>query len=136
MCGVSTNENESSYSAIRWNLGSKMGLIRKCATINFVSWNSRTNRISIKWVNHNGRINIFVLKENYFWFRILNISPCLLTQISSGGARWMRNLILHPTSTHTAYFWRTPLPQKQEIHEKNEMMMSSFHFFMYFLFLG
>ena len=30
----------------------------------------------------------------------------------------MRNLIPHPTSTHTAYFWWTPLPQKQEIPEK------------------
>ena len=30
----------------------------------------------------------------------------------------MQNLIPHPTSTHTAYFWRTPLPQKQEIPEK------------------
>ena len=30
----------------------------------------------------------------------------------------MRNLIPHPTSTHSAYFWRTPLPQKQEILEK------------------
>ena len=30
----------------------------------------------------------------------------------------MQNLILHPTSTHTTYFWRTPLPQKQQILEK------------------
>ena len=30
----------------------------------------------------------------------------------------MWNLILHPTSTHTAYFWWTPLPRKQEIAEK------------------
>ena len=37
---------------------------------------------------------------------------------SIGRARWMRNLIPHPTSTHTAYFWWTPLPQKQEIPEK------------------
>ena len=30
----------------------------------------------------------------------------------------MRNLILHPTSTHTTYFWQTSLPQKEEIPEK------------------
>ena len=32
-----------------------------------MSWNSRTNRISIKWVNHNGWIDIFDIKENYFF---------------------------------------------------------------------
>ena len=32
----------------------------------------------------------------------------------------MRNLIPHPTSTHTAYFWQTPLPQKHEIPEKRD----------------
>ena len=32
-----------------------------------MSWNSRTNRISIKWVNHNGWIYIFVINENYFF---------------------------------------------------------------------
>ena len=42
---------------------------------------------------------------------------CLL-KFLSGRARWMQNLIPHPTSTHTAYFWQTPLPQKQEIIEK------------------
>ena len=53
-----------------------------------------------------------------FFVRIFDISPCVFTQISSERAHWMRNLIPHPTSTHTAYFWRTPLPQKQEIPEK------------------
>ena len=48
----------------------------------------------------------------------------------------MWNLIPHPTCTHTAYFWWTPLPQKQEIPEKNVMMTSSSHFFKYFLFQG
>ena len=83
-----------------------------------MSWNSRTNRISIKWVNHNGWIDIFVIIENYFFVHIFDISPCVFTQISGGRARWMRNLIPHPTSTHSAYFWRTPIPQKQEIPEK------------------
>ena len=30
----------------------------------------------------------------------------------------MGNSILHPTSTHLAYFWWTILHEKQEIHEK------------------
>ena len=58
------------------------------------------------------------LKKTTFFVRIFDISHCVFTQISIGRARWMRNLIPHPTSTHTAYFWRTPLPQKQEIPEK------------------
>ena len=29
-----------------------------------------------------------------------------------------KNLMMHPTRTHSAYFWRTPLPQKWEIPEK------------------
>ena len=58
------------------------------------------------------------MKKTTFCVRIFDISPYVFTQILSGRARWMRNLILHPTSTHTAYFWRTPLPQKQEIPEK------------------
>ena len=58
------------------------------------------------------------LKKTTFCVRIFDISLCVFTQISIGRARWMRNLIPHPTSTHTAYFWWTPLPQKQEIPEK------------------
>ena len=57
-------------------------------------------------------------KKSYFFICIFNISPCVFTQISIGRAHWMRNLILHPTSTHTTYFLRTSIPQKQEIHEK------------------
>ena len=51
------------------------------------------------------------LKKTTFFVRIF-------TQISIRRAHWMRNLILHPTSTHTAYFWWTLPPQKQEIPEK------------------
>ena len=58
------------------------------------------------------------LKKTTFFVRIFDISHCVLTQISIGRARWMRNLIPHPTSTHAAYFWRTLLPQKQEIPSK------------------
>ena len=50
-------------------------------TINFVSWNSRTNRISIIWVNHNGWIDIFVIKENYFFSSYFqHISLCFYSK--------------------------------------------------------
>ena len=58
------------------------------------------------------------LKKTTFCVRIFDISHCVFTQISIERARWMQNLIPHPTSTHTTYFWRTLLPQKQEIPEK------------------
>ena len=56
-------------------------------------------------------------KKVLFCVHIFNIFPCVFTQISIGRASWMRNLTPHPTSTHTAYFWWTPLPQNQEIPE-------------------
>ena len=49
-----------------------------------MSWNSRTNRISIKWVNHNGWIDIFVIKKTTSFVRIFDISPCVFTQFWSG----------------------------------------------------
>ena len=76
------------------------------------------------------------MKKTTFCVHIFEVSPYVLTQIMSGRDNWMWNLISHPTITHTAYFLRTPLPQKQEIPEKNVMMMSSSHFFWYFLFWG
>ena len=57
-------------------------------------------------------------KKTTFCVRIFDISPCVFTQISIGRARSIRNSILCPTSMHTAYFWRTVLPQKPEIPEK------------------
>ena len=60
------------------------------------------------------------MKKTTFCVHIFDISPCVFTQILSERAHWMRNLILHPTRTHTAYFWQTPLPQKQEIPKKTE----------------
>ena len=50
------------------------------------------------------------MKKTTFFVCIFDISRCVFTQISSGRAHWMQNLIPHPTSTHTAYFWRTSLP--------------------------
>ena len=41
-------------------------------------------------------------KKYYFFVRIFDISPYVFNQISNGRAHWMQNLILHPTSTHTA----------------------------------
>ena len=58
------------------------------------------------------------LKKTTFFVRIFDISHCFFTQISIRRAHWMWNLIPHRTSTHNAYFWRTPLPQKQEIPKK------------------
>ena len=52
--------------------GLKWALQENAPTINHVSWNSRTNRISIKWVNHNGWIDIAVIKKNYFFLFIFS----------------------------------------------------------------
>ena len=48
-----------------------------------MSWNSRMNRIPTKWVNHNGWIDIFVIKKNYFfcsYFR--HISLCFYSNFN------------------------------------------------------
>ena len=74
-----------------------MGLLKKINKIIFINFGGR--------------------KENYFFLFIFYISPHVFTQISIGRARWMWN---YPMSTHSAYFWRTPLPQKQEIPEKRD----------------
>ena len=71
-------------------------------------------------------------KKIIFCVRIFNISPCVFTQISIGRARWIRNLIPHPTSTHTAYFWRTPLPQKQEKKRDDDIIITFFQVFLVF----
>ena len=80
-------------------------------------------------------------KKTTFCVRIFDISHCVFTQISIGIARWMQNLIPHPKSTHTAYFWQTPayfwqtpLPQKQEIPEKcdDDVIITFFQVFLVF----
>ena len=53
-------------------------------TTNFVSWNSRTNRISIKWVNHNGWIDIFVIKKTTFLFVFSKYLPVFFLKFRSG----------------------------------------------------
>ena len=74
------------------------------------------------------------MKKTTFCVLIFDISPCDFTQILSGRARWMWNLIPHPTSTHTAYFLRTPLPQKQEMPEKHDddIIITFFQVFLIF----
>ena len=57
------------------------------------------------------------MKKTTFFVHIFDISPCGFTQITRGRSCWTWNLILHPNSTHTAYFWWIA-PQKQEIHKK------------------
>ena len=57
-------------------------------------------------------------EKTTFCVHIFDISPCVFTKILSERAHWVRILIPHPTITHTAYFWWTLLPQKQQIPEK------------------
>lgn len=52
--------------------------------------------------------------KNYFF----NLSLCSFTQILIRSPRGMGNSIMHPKSTQLAYFWWTPLHEKEEIHEK------------------
>ena len=58
------------------------------------------------------------MKKTTFFVRIFDISSYAFTQILSGRAHWMWNLIPNPKITHTRYFLQTLLPQKQEIPEK------------------
>ena len=51
----------------------------------------------IIFINFGGR-----KEKNYFFVCIFDIYPRVFTQISIGRARWMGNLIPHPTRTHTA----------------------------------
>ena len=48
-----------------------------------MSWNSRTNRIPIKWVNHNGWIDIFVKKKLFFLFVFFTCLPVFLLKFRS-----------------------------------------------------
>ena len=43
-------------------------------------------------------------EKTIFSYRIFDICPYQLTQISSLRTHWMQNIITHPTHTHTAYF--------------------------------
>ena len=81
------------------------------------------------------KLTYLSLKKTTFLFRIFDISHCIFTQISIERARWMRNLILHPTSTHTKYFYGPHYPKNKKYlkkHDDDVIIM----FFQVFLFLG
>ena len=59
-------------------------------------------RIGLKQI-FNINLGIGIIKKTTFFVRIFDISR-VFTQISRRRARWMWNLIPHPTSTHIAYF--------------------------------
>ena len=60
-------------------------------------------RIGLKQI-FNINLGIGIIKKTTFFVCIFDISPRVFTQISIRRARWMRNSILHPTSTQLTYF--------------------------------
>ena len=52
----------------------------------------------------NINLGIGIIKKTTFFVCIFDISRCVFTQILSGRACLMWNLIPHPTSTHDSYF--------------------------------
>ena len=104
-------------------------------TINFVSWKSRTNIISIKWVKHNGWIDIFVIKENFFfcsYFR--HISLCF-----SSNFKWESLLDVEFNSTSNEYplsilltFFATPKNKKYLKKCDNDIIITFFQVFLVF----
>ena len=73
-------------------------------------------------------------KKTTFFVCIFDISPRVFTQISIGRARWMWNLIPHPTRTRTTYFWWTLLPKNKKYLKKRDddiiiMFFSSISYF-------
>ena len=49
----------------------------------------------------NINLGIGIIKKTTFFVCIFDISPCVFTQISGSRAHWMKNLIPHPTISHT-----------------------------------
>ena len=60
-------------------------------------------RIGLKHL-FNINLGIGIIKKTTFFVCIFDVSPHVFTQISIGRARWMQNLIPHPTTTDSAYF--------------------------------
>ena len=79
-------------------------------------------------------LGIAIIKKTIFFVCIFDIYPRVFTQISTGRACWMRNLILHPTSTHLAYFWWTLLPQNNKYLKKcdDDAIITFFQVFLVF----
>ena len=101
-----------------------------------MSCNSRTNRIPIKWVNNNGWIDIFVIKTTTFFFGYFwHISLCFYSNFD-----WESSLDAELNFTSNEYplgiLLIDPSTPKTRNTWKNRMMMSSFQFLRYFLFLG
>ena len=95
-----------------------------------MSWNSRTNRISIKWVNHNGWIDIFVRREkkkNLFLFIFSTYLPVFLLKFRSvevfGWKFWF-----YIQGVPTLHTFNRPRYPKNKKYLKNMMMTSSSHF--------
>ena len=79
------------------------------------------------------------MKKTTFIIRIFDISPKFFTQILSGRARWMRNLIPHPTSTHAAYFFYGPRYPKNKKYLKkwnDDVIIPFFQVFLVFGIVG
>ena len=101
--------------------------IRKRSNHNFLmSWNSRTNRILIKWVKHNSWLDIFVIKKKCSYFQ--HISLCFYSNFKRESS-----LDVEFNSTSNEYpdciLLMDPSTPKTRNTWKNVMMMSSSHFF-------
>ena len=93
-----------SCNCIRGNMGSNMGLIRKSANNKFCELEFK-NQQNLNKMSQPQWLNWHIChKKNSFFVLLFNISPRVFTQVSIERARWMWNLILHPTSTRTSYF--------------------------------
>ena len=65
------------------------------------------------------------MKKTTFCVHIFNISPCVFTQISSRRARWMKNLIPHPTSSPTQNLSKNTWRYVENANTKNSFFHSS-----------
>ena len=71
----------------------------------------------------NINLGIGIIKKTTLFVCIFNIFPCVFTQISIGRARWMQNLIPHPTSSP-----KRNLSKKIGRYVKNTNKKSSFFY--------
>ena len=79
-------------------------------------------------------IKILRIKKTTFFVRIFNITPCAFTQIPNRRARWMHNLIPHPTSTTVHTFDRPHYPKKKKYLKKcdDDIIITFFQVFLVF----
>ena len=62
-------------------------------------------------------------KKTTFCVRIFDISPCVFTQISIGRARWMRNLIPHPTSSPDRNLSKNTMRYVENMNKKSSFFL-------------